>query len=163
MPTTTANGARIAYAVGLITAPTQLTRTWFGPPAFQPSTQIPLRGLAVREIGLATGGLLAALGGGSAAIFVSAPAPAQTTVKLELWSRQDPSGPLRPANVVKAADRLNKELAADCLAVTRLGARGRTASLAAMRFFAHLGAKQYDDEHPTGTARARNILECLPE
>jgi len=57
--------------------------------------------------------LLAALGGGSAAIFVSAPAPAQTTVKLELWSRQDPSGPLRPANVVKAADRLNKELAAE--------------------------------------------------
>ena len=56
-------GARIAYAVGLITAPEQLTRTWFGPPAVQPSTQIPLRGLAVREIGLATGGLLASLGG----------------------------------------------------------------------------------------------------
>ena len=39
-------GARIAYAVGLITAPTQLTTTWFGAQAFQPTTQIPLRGLA---------------------------------------------------------------------------------------------------------------------
>jgi hypothetical protein len=57
----------------------------------------------------------------------------------------------------------SKELAADCLAVTRLGARGRTVSLAAMRFFAHLGATRYDDEHPTGTARARNILECIPQ
>ena len=56
-------GARIAYAAGLITAPEQLTRRWLGPPAVQPSTQIPLRGLAVREIGLATGGLLASLRG----------------------------------------------------------------------------------------------------
>ncbi len=56
-------GARIAYAVGLITAPTQLTTTWFGAQAYQPTTQIPLRGLAVREIGLATGGLLASLRG----------------------------------------------------------------------------------------------------
>ena len=57
--------------------------------------------------------LLAALGGGSAAIFASPPALAQNIVKFELWSRQDPSGPLRPANVVKAADRLNKDLAAE--------------------------------------------------
>jgi hypothetical protein len=56
-------GARIAYAVGLITAPEQLARKWLGPPVVQPSTQIPLRGLAVREIGLATGGLLASLRG----------------------------------------------------------------------------------------------------
>jgi hypothetical protein len=56
-------GARIAYAAGLVTAPESLTKTWLGPPAVQPSTQIPLRGLAVREIGLATGGLLAALRG----------------------------------------------------------------------------------------------------
>jgi hypothetical protein len=34
-------------------------------------------------------------------------------LKFELWSRQDPSGPLRPANVVKAGDRLNKDLAAE--------------------------------------------------
>jgi inositol-phosphate transport system substrate-binding protein len=72
------------------------------------------RGAGMRHVKTAMAALLlAALGGGSAAIFVSAPAPAQTTVKLELWSRQDPSGPLRPANVVKAADRLNKELAAE--------------------------------------------------
>jgi len=57
----------------------------------------------------------------------------------------------------------SKELAADCLAVTRLGTPGRQASLAAMRYFARLGPKHYDDEHPTGTARALNILECMPE
>ena len=32
------------------------------------------------------------------------------TVTFELWSRADPSGPLRPGNVVKAAERLNAEL-----------------------------------------------------
>jgi hypothetical protein len=57
----------------------------------------------------------------------------------------------------------DKELAADCLAVTRLGASGRRVSMAAMRFFARLGATRFDDEHPTGTARARNILECIQE
>lgn len=50
---------------------------------------------------------VAALIGGSAMLI--APALAQT-VQLELWSRQDPSGPLRPGNIVKAADLLNKEL-----------------------------------------------------
>jgi len=50
---------------------------------------------------------VAALIGGSAMLI--APALAET-IKLELWSRQDPSGPLRPGNVVKAADLLNKEL-----------------------------------------------------
>jgi inositol-phosphate transport system substrate-binding protein len=57
--------------------------------------------------------LIAAMGGGFLAIFASAPSLAQNTVKFELWSRQDPSGPRRPANVVKAAERLNKELAAE--------------------------------------------------
>lgn len=57
----------------------------------------------------------------------------------------------------------NKELAADCLAVIRLGVSGRPSSLAAMRYFARLGPKHFDDEHPTGTARALGILECLPE
>src|SRR5215831_16530705 len=56
-----------------------------------------------------TGALLAAL----AVIGMSVPALAQNTVKLELWSRQDPSGPLRAGNVVKAAGRLNKELASE--------------------------------------------------
>src|SRR6516162_1932197 len=55
------------------------------------------------------GFLLAAV----AAIGVFGPATAQEVVKLELWSRQDPSGPLRPGNVVKGAERLNKELAAE--------------------------------------------------
>jgi inositol-phosphate transport system substrate-binding protein len=50
---------------------------------------------------------VAALIGGSAMLI--APALAET-IKLELWSRQDVSGPLRPGNVVKAADLLNKEL-----------------------------------------------------
>jgi inositol-phosphate transport system substrate-binding protein len=45
-----------------------------------------------------------------AALSGVAPAVAQNTVKLELWSRQDPSGPLRAGNVLKAADRLNQEL-----------------------------------------------------
>jgi inositol-phosphate transport system substrate-binding protein len=57
--------------------------------------------------------LAAALAGGSAGTLVGVtPALAQNTIKLELWSRQDPSGPLRAGNVVKAAERLNKELAA---------------------------------------------------
>jgi hypothetical protein len=55
--------ARIAYAAGLVAAPARLTGSWLGPLARQDATQIPTRGLAVRELGLATGGLLAALGG----------------------------------------------------------------------------------------------------
>jgi inositol-phosphate transport system substrate-binding protein len=56
----------------------------------------------------------AALLGAASAIAISAtPALAQETLKLELWSRQDPSGPLRPGNVVTAAERLNKELEAE--------------------------------------------------
>jgi inositol-phosphate transport system substrate-binding protein len=58
--------------------------------------------------------LAAALAGGSAASVVAPTlALAQETIKLELWSRQDPSGPLRSGNVVKAAERLNQELAAE--------------------------------------------------
>jgi inositol-phosphate transport system substrate-binding protein len=57
--------------------------------------------------------LSAALAVGSAALLASAPALAANTVKLELWSRQDPSGPLRPGNILKAAERLNKELEAE--------------------------------------------------
>ena len=58
--------------------------------------------------------LTVAFAASSVASMVAPPrALAQNTVKLELWSRQDPSGPLRPGNVVKAAERLNKELAAE--------------------------------------------------
>src|SRR3989337_749733 len=63
--------------------------------------------------GTAAALLSAALVSGTAAVFAAMPAFAQETVKLELWSRQDPSGPLRPGNVVKAAERLNEELAAE--------------------------------------------------
>ena len=38
---------------------------------------------------------------------------AQETVQVELWSRADPSGPLRAENIVKAAERLNAELEAE--------------------------------------------------
>jgi inositol-phosphate transport system substrate-binding protein len=64
-----------------------------------------MRDRRIRTLGL----LLAAL----AAINVPAPGLAQNTVKLELWSRQDPSGPLRAGNVVKAAERLNRELSSE--------------------------------------------------
>ena len=53
------------------------------------------------------------VGGAAAAMLAPAPALAQETVTLELWSRQDPSGPLRPGNVVKAAERLNAALEAE--------------------------------------------------
>ncbi len=56
-----------------------------------------------------------------------------------------------------------KELEADCLAAKRLGDQGRKASLAAVRFFGRLGSTQFDTEHPTGTVRARKILDCMPE
>ncbi|MFQ5972478.1 MAG: ABC transporter substrate-binding protein [Alphaproteobacteria bacterium] len=46
------------------------------------------------------------------AMLASQPASSET-VQLELWSRQDPSGPLRAGNVVKAADRLNAALEAE--------------------------------------------------
>ena len=59
------------------------------------------------------GATVALLSAAFALICGSVPALAENIVKFELWSRQDPSGPLRPANVVKAADRLNKDLTAE--------------------------------------------------
>ncbi|MEO8635651.1 MAG: hypothetical protein ABI587_10290 [Gemmatimonadales bacterium] len=55
-----------------------------------------------------------------------------------------------------------KELAADCLATRTLGVAHRGAAEAAVRFFARIGTRQFDREHPTGAARAANILSCLP-
>ena len=55
-----------------------------------------------------------------------------------------------------------KELAADCLAARTLGDARRAVSQAAARFFSRMGTKQFDNEHPTGAARAANILSCLP-
>ena len=56
-----------------------------------------------------------------------------------------------------------KELEADCLAAMRLGPKGRNATMAAVRFFGRLGTTQFDTEHPTGTVRARKILDCVAE
>ncbi len=51
---------------------------------------------------------------GIAALMLLPAGPAMAeTVTYELWSRQDQSGPLRPGNVVKAADRLNAALEAE--------------------------------------------------
>ena len=62
--------------------------------------------------------IFAAIG---ALALVSTPVFAET-INFELWSRADPSGPLRAGNVVKAADRLNaalkKEGSADQVKVT---------------------------------------------
>ena len=55
-----------------------------------------------------------------------------------------------------------KELEADCMAARTLGNADRDASLAAVRFFSRLGDRSFDTEHPTGTARAANILSCMP-
>ncbi|MEZ5670152.1 MAG: extracellular solute-binding protein [Alphaproteobacteria bacterium] len=49
----------------------------------------------------------------AAATALGAAAQAQETITYELWSRQDTSGPLRPGNVVKAADLLNAALEAE--------------------------------------------------
>jgi hypothetical protein len=56
-----------------------------------------------------------------------------------------------------------KEFEADCLAAKTLGNDGRDASLAAVRFFARMGSRRFDLEHPTGTERAGNILACMPQ
>ena len=103
-------GARIAYAVGLITAPEQLTRTWLGPPVVQPSTQIPLRGLAVREIGLATGGLLASLRRRAACVRGSSrrsPATSPTSLA-SVWGRDG-----IPPAAVSAVDGRRRRLGGD--------------------------------------------------
>ncbi|HXI19745.1 MAG TPA: ImmA/IrrE family metallo-endopeptidase [Gemmatimonadales bacterium] len=56
------------------------------------------------------------------------------------------------------------ELQADCLAAERLEATGqRAVALEAMRYFARQRGKHFDDEHPAGTVRARNILRCLDQ
>ena len=43
-------GLRVAYGAGLIVAPGWLARTWLGPSAKAPPTQVPLRGMGAREI-----------------------------------------------------------------------------------------------------------------
>jgi hypothetical protein len=74
------------------------------------------------------------------------------------------SGALRSSDPSQR-DRLlqEKELEADCLAARRLGVDGREGAMAAMRFFSRLGDRSFDNEHPTGTARAAKILSCMPK
>ena len=48
-----------------------------------------------------------------AASLAGISASAQETIELKLWSRADPSGPLRPGNILKGAERLNAQLEKD--------------------------------------------------
>jgi hypothetical protein len=54
-------GLRIAYGAGLILAPSRLAKRWLGTEASAAPTQVPLRGLGMREIVLHAGALVAAL------------------------------------------------------------------------------------------------------
>jgi inositol-phosphate transport system substrate-binding protein len=65
-------------------------------------------GIATREVLKMTKLFVGAL---AAATLFATTAIAQQTIQVELWSRADPSGPLRSQNVVKAAERLNADLA----------------------------------------------------
>lgn len=56
-----------------------------------------------------------------------------------------------------------KELDADCLAARELGAIGRPAALAAVRFFSRMGGNRFDSEHPLGSDRAARIVSCMPQ
>ena len=51
--------------------------------------------------------------GAATVLALSAGASAQETITLDLWSRADNSGPLRPGNILKGAERLNEQLAAE--------------------------------------------------
>ncbi len=63
----------------------------------------------MKRLMLSTAAAALAVGAGLAA----QPAPAQETIELTLWSRADVSGPLRPGNILKGAERLNAQLEAD--------------------------------------------------
>src|ERR1700733_4801989 len=54
-------GLRIAYGAGLILAPARLAQRWLGPESSRAPTQVPLRGLGMREVVLHAGALAAAL------------------------------------------------------------------------------------------------------
>jgi hypothetical protein len=54
-------GLRIAYGAGLILAPARLAQRWLGPESARAPTQVPLRGLGMREVVLHAGALAAAL------------------------------------------------------------------------------------------------------
>jgi Zn-dependent protease with chaperone function len=73
------------------------------------------------------------------------------------------SGALRADPTQRDRMLQQKELEADCRAARSLGAEGRYASLAAVRFFSKQGGHSYDAEHPSGTRRAQKILSCMPK
>lgn len=56
-------GARVAYGIGLITAPERLARRWLGPAAGTGPVQVPLRALGMREVVLHAGALTALVRG----------------------------------------------------------------------------------------------------
>lgn len=76
--------------------------------------------------------------------------------------RHTRSGALRGGTASRNQTLRQKELAADCLAASRLASSRREAALAAVRFFARMGDTAFDAEHPTGRERAENVLGCLP-
>ncbi len=55
-----------------------------------------------------------------------------------------------------------KELEADCLAARRLGHEHAGDAMAAVHFFARLGNRHFDNEHPPGSVRAARIMACMP-
>jgi hypothetical protein len=63
----TAVGAtRVAFGAGMLLAPPRFARSWTGPGARRRPSRVLARGLAVREIAIGAGGLLAARGGDAA-------------------------------------------------------------------------------------------------
>lgn len=58
------SGLRIAYALGLLGAPSRVARPWLGADAGRPAAEVALRGLGMRDLALATGALAAAATGG---------------------------------------------------------------------------------------------------
>jgi hypothetical protein len=60
-----AAAGRMAFGVALIAAPRTVGTSWLGPAGEHPATQAALRGLGIRDIGLAAGAAWAAAGGGA--------------------------------------------------------------------------------------------------
>lgn len=75
--------------------------------------------------------------------------------------RHTRSGALRDDAASRHQTLRQKELAADCLAASRLASSRREAALAAVRFFARMADTSFDAEHPTGSERAETVLRCL--
>lgn len=56
---------RIAFGLALIAAPRAVGTSWLGPAGEHPATQAALRGLGIRDLGLAAGAAWAASSGGA--------------------------------------------------------------------------------------------------